>query len=61
MKILFIVVAIAAGVILPVQAGSISKLGQHAGGVLNAVLINFAVGALTMLAICMPRLTVPAR
>jgi transporter family-2 protein len=61
MNVLLIVVAIAAGAILPIQAGSISKLGQHAGGVFNAVLINFCVGALTMLAICAPRLsTLPA-
>jgi uncharacterized membrane protein YdcZ (DUF606 family) len=60
MHIIFIAIAIAAGAILPIQAGSISRLGQQAGGVFNAVLVNFTVGAVAMLALCSVRPSVPS-
>lgn len=45
----YFVIAVFAGMLLPVQAGMNSELRRHLGQPVHAVLVNFTVGAIVMI------------
>jgi transporter family-2 protein len=45
----FVLLALAAGAVLPVQAGINAQLAEYLGGPLRAALVSFAVGVLVLI------------